>query len=250
MPMSDGITRLRKVAFEIGGKMFRFAINPQGLVYNFPQRTTAVKTKSRIIVQDFQQDLATITISGTTGFNPTGRKKDRGFNKIKEMKRFIESYASAGGNGNPAPDDFYFHDRTNDESYAVHLSPESISITQDENSPLTHRYEIRLVILRKAGEPPEDSVSTPEIGNRFPSLPKGRKKDIPSPNLPGGYYGEDDFVPEGTEDIYESGNSEGNNIYESKPNNDAINPQTPSRTSYEYGRTGLGYVIGYYGRTR
>ncbi|GAA5351231.1 hypothetical protein SuUB63_21290 [Streptococcus uberis] len=243
MPMADGKNRLRKIAFQFGNRFFRFAINPENYTFARPHRTTAVKTKSRIVIEDFQADVPTITISGTTGFNPTGRKQDRGINKIKEMKKFLEDYANMGGNGSKAAQDFYFHDFTNDESYVVHLSTEGVTYTQDVNSPLTHRYEIKMVVLRKASEPSDDDIVDPEIGNRFPSLPD------PSKNRPDTGTGEkpepDPYDPSsGNPDIYNKGNTD---VYTPPPEaTEPINPQAPSPTAYNYGMSGLGYNIGYY----
>lgn len=256
MPMSDGNNRLRKIAFQVGSKFFRFAINPENLSYSKPHRTTTVKTKSRIVVEDFQSDVPTVSIKGSTGFNPTGRTNDRGINKIKEMKKFIEEYAEMGGNGKTAAEDFYFHDFTNDESFVVHLSSEGITITQDVNSPLTHRYEMKLTILRKAGEPSDEDIVDPEIGNRFPSLPGGvggvggASSGLPNPYPidPDWDFGYNDYDSDNG-DVYEDNNRNNNKPYRPSINKEPVNPQAPSEMSYEYGKTGLGYTIGYYGRS-
>jgi len=256
MGISDGRNLLQKIAFQIGDKFFRFAINPDNMVQSRPHRTTAIKTKSRIVIEDFQDDVPTITISGTTGFNPTGVESDRGINKIKELKAYIKAYAEMGGNGNKSSEDFYFLDFTNHEYYVIHLSSEGITITQDVNSPLTHRYDIKFVIIREASEPSEDDVVSPEIGNRFPSLPNGTVPSGSGSGSSGSGVGSGAKDSNGntgdgtkTNDPYDptSGNS---NVYDSGSlnNNSAVNPQAPSPTSYRYGMTGLGYAIGYYAR--
>jgi hypothetical protein len=274
MPMSDGKNVLKKIAFQIGDKFFRFAINPESMVHAKPHRTTAVKTKSRIIIEDFQSDIPAIVISGTTGFNPTGKASDRGIEKIKELKSYIEAYAELGGNGSKASEDFYFHNFTNDESYVVHLSPEGVTFSQDVNQPLLHRYEIKLVVLRKATDPADEDIVNPEIGNRYPSvtLPSpiipntaitmpspilgGNPILIPSPVIPstggvGAGAGSTDgsggtYDPaSGNGDIYNQGST---GPYIPNTGSDPINPQAPSPAAYQYGQTGLGFIIGYYGR--
>jgi hypothetical protein len=246
MPMSDGKGTLRKIAFQVGNKFFRFAINPDNIVYARPHRATAVKTKSRIVIEDFQSDIPTVTISGTTGMNPTGRAADKGIQKIKEMKEYIMAYAEMGGNGSKAADDLFFHDFTNDESYVVHLSSDGVSYTQDANSPLTHRYDIKFTILRGANEPSDDEVIDPEIGNRFPSLPRG-------PGGPQSPDFDDDTIvrpydpSSGNDNIYNEGTG---GQYWAPHDGEAINPQAPSPQSYNHGMTGLGYSIGFYGRGR
>ncbi|ALA13031.1 virion structural protein [Bacillus phage TsarBomba] len=283
MPMSDGRNVLKKIAFQVGNKFFRFALNPENMTYVRPHRTTVLKTKSRIIVEDFQSDIPTYTISGTTGFNPTGKASDRGITKIKEMKAFLEDYAETGGNGRTAAEDFYFHNFTNDESFVVHLSPEGVTYTQDVNAPLMYRYEIKFVILRKSTDPADDDVVQPEIGNRYPTVnpgggssglpnvtPPGGSVWIPSPILPplggaigmptpiipgggsnsgsgsGGNKGNGGYDPSsGNDGIYNKGDD---NIYIPGTGRNPVNPQSPSPLSYQYGMSGLGFNIGYYGR--
>jgi hypothetical protein len=273
MPMSDGQNVLKKIAFQIGNRFFRFALNPENFQLSRPHRTTALKTKSRIIIEDFQSDIPTITISGTTGFNPTGRAEDRGIAKIKEMKAYLEAYAEMGGNGNTSSQDFYFHDFTNDESYVVHLSAEGVQYTQDVNAPLMHRYQIKFVILRRSTDPADEDVINPEIGNRYPSIPGvGGAVTMPRPsipdtsvNMPGPVLDPGVILPmpspivPGTpntggtgsggttqDDIYNGGTT---GPYVPSTGTDPINPQAPSFNSFQYGTYGLGFNIGYYGRS-
>jgi hypothetical protein len=246
MSMSDGNGALRKIAFEVGNKFFRFAINPDQLTYNRPHRATAVKTKSRIVIEDFQSDVPTVTIAGTTGFNPTGRDADRGAKKIAEMKQYLIDYAKMGGNGSTGADEFFFHDFTNGESHVVHLSPDGVSYSQDANSPLTHRYEIKFYILRAGNEPSEEDIVDPEIGNRFPTLPKG--PGGPQAMDPNEDTTVDEYDPaSGNGNVYNQGSSGG--VYRAPLDNQPVNPQAPSSVSYQHGTTGMGYLLGYYGRT-
>lgn len=306
MPMSDGKHSLKKIAFQVGKKFFRFAINPTNMQYSRPHRTTAVKTKSRIVIEDFQDDVPTVTISGTTGFNPTGKASDRGIAKIKELKKFLLNYAQMGGNGYTAAEDFIFHDFTNDESWVVSLAPEGVTYSQDASQPLLYTYEIKFVILRDAALPSDDEVVTPEIGNSHPSIASGGsnvggngttptnpfgKVPLPplSPYVPGlgttppppiNHGGSDSSTgSSGSNNGASSSSSSGSgsstkgkdkspykpydptagnpNVYTSgtvgpyvppQNGNDPINPQAPSPSAYHYGTTGLGFMIGYYGR--
>jgi hypothetical protein len=277
MTMADGQNVLKRIAFQIGNKLFRFAINPENMVYTRPHRTTAIKTKSRIILEDFGSDIPTVSIGGTTGFNPTGRAEDRGIAKIKELKEYIQAYADMGGNGNAPAEEFYFHDFTNDESYVVHLSPEGVTYTQDVNSPLLHRYQIKFIILRKSTEPADGDVVNPIIGNRYPVLgiPSGTPTIIgtpfnpnipnngipmPSPNAPntgipmpspgavidlnppGAVIDLNPPADQGA--IFDMSNGGMTRVIDLNP----VNPQAPSYSAYQYGATGLGFNIGYYGR--
>lgn len=273
MTISDGRTSLKKIAFQIGERIFRFAINPDSYSHAKPHRTTAIKTKSRIVIEDFQSDIPTITIGGSTGFNPTGQEKDRGINKIREMKGYLEEYAKMGGNGRTSSEDFYFHNFTNDESYVVHLAPEGVTYTQDVTSPLTYRYEIKFVVLRKSTEPADEDVVSPEIGNRYPSIglkdaayqPIVDNNGIPMPSpivdnngipMPSPVLGNspangNSGSSSGNSNVYSNGSSSGlgsGSQQYTSAGTQPINPQAPSSQSYFQGVTGLGYSVGYYGR--
>lgn len=247
MAMSDGNNKLAKILFQVGTKEFRFAINPENYTHKKPHRTATLKTKSRIVVEDFQSDIETINIKGTTGFNPTGKKKDRGFRKIKEMKSFIEDYAESGGAGGDLQE-FYFHNFTNDESFVVHLAPEGVSYTQDVESPLTFKYDINLVVLRKAGEPSDYDIVKPEIGNENPNYEQtgGFDEDRdkkPHPD-PGGFDEDGDYTIPGTGGSYNPGDIIGNTTPFRGASGATINPQAPSTASYEHGKNSLADSIG------
>ncbi|ANT41422.1 hypothetical protein DIRTYBETTY_113 [Bacillus phage DirtyBetty] len=256
MTIANGKSRLQRIAFEVGGRTFRFALNPESMEEARPHRTTALKTKSRIIVEDFQDDIPTLTISGTTGFNPTGQSSDRGVNKIKEMKKFIADFSATGGNGKLSKNEFFFHNFTNDESHVVTLAPEGITISQDAQSPLLYRYSMKFIIIRASSEPADADVVNPEIGNKFPTLPdSGNYRPSPNyPKLPTPFPNGETSVPIPTrpsgdgsvgDDVYNKGNG---GSYNPKNDNATVNPQISNGGAYNFGTTGLGYSIGYYGR--
>lgn len=257
MSMSDGRTRLRKIAFQVGSKFFRFALNPEDMRHTKPHRSTTVKTKSRIVVEDFQSDVPTISIKGTTGFNPTGRTEDRGIEKIKEMKAYLEDMAEMGGNGRTGAEDIYFHNFTNSESFAVHLAPEGVTFSQSVNSPLVHNYEINFIVLRKAGEPKDGDVISPQIGNQHPSIGEIPSFDSVFPStgphrLPD--HDANQSHGEHSTDVYKGIYGVGDDAEVNTPDSNlnapraSVNPQVPSPMSYSHGQTELGYLIGYYGR--
>jgi hypothetical protein len=268
MPMSDGKNKLQKIAFQLGSTFFRFAINPESMIDSRPHRTTAVKTKSRIVIEDFQSDIQTITISGSTGFNPTGRAEDRGIAKIKALKQFLSDYAEQGGNGNPDATDFYFHNFTNDESWVVVLSQEGVNYTQDVSSPLTYKYDIKFTVLRPANVPDDADVVNPVIGSPAPIYPGPggpQNADPTQPNKPtppsGGYTGTNgkpvtgtspgNFTPDAGNSAAGKGvifNQSTGSYQVTTQSSLVVNPQAPSATSYKYGQTALGYLTGYYAR--
>lgn len=252
MTMSDGKNKLQKIAFQVGSKIFRFAINPDSYQDQRPHRTTAVKTKSRIVIEDFQSDVYTITISGSTGFNPTGKAADRGIAKIKELKSYLEDYAQAGGNGNAPVDDFYFHNFTNDESFVVVLSPQGVTYSQDVSSPLTYRYEIVFNVLRKAGKPSDASIVNPEIGNSNVSIltPIAPYTGVNGKVLSNSSTGTGSYnynASSGNNSVYNK--TTGDSLTKAVGNGSTVNPQAPSKTSYQFGQTMLGYLTGYYMRS-
>lgn len=252
MSMADGENRLQKIAFKLGDKFYRFRINPENYRHSKPHRVTTVKTKSRIVVEDFGEDIQTITFSGTTG-------NDKGMAKIKEMKKFLEGYANRGGNGSRSETELYFHNFTNDEHYVVHLTPEGVTYTQDANQPLLHTYSISLFVLRRANEPPEDEVIEPTIGNDIPSIGdvdsiNTKLPEFQSPIVDSSDPYKGDDTSGGLINLPNTGGNSNiiqtpyiNSSIQVRPlTTSAVNPST-SPTAYVSGVTELKKIIGYGG---
>lgn len=168
MSIENGRDKLRKCALEYKGTFFRFAINPQNLRDARPHRSTVVKTKQNIDVQDFGPDIGQITITGVTGVN-----RGKGYDKMKELRSFITNYQNDGGAGVPRSSYLRFHNFTNGESWKVTLNTDGFSLEQDANDPLQYTYTISLLVLSKASLPSYKEVSWVSLGNKSPSIGGG-----------------------------------------------------------------------------
>lgn len=171
MPQADGYGLfLRRMALELdNGGWYYFKVNPNNYNHNEPQRTTVVKTKSNVVVEDFGKDIETITFSGTTGWakDSLGRT---GADRMKNLRNYVRNYASQAGNGNRSVNELTFHNFTDGESYIVHLAPEGITLERDVEQPILYNYKINLIVIRDAKLPADTESVDPELGNKDPSI--------------------------------------------------------------------------------
>lgn len=149
---------------------YRFKVNPENYTYEKPQRSTVLKTKSDIVVEDYGKDIEVINFSGTTGFRgiKEGDKVKNGKQKLDDLVDLVEKYAKSGGSGNKQKS-IIFYNMTDGVYKKVHLAPQGIKISRSVNEPLLFRYDITLMVLGEAFEPDRGSISDPEFGNLTPS---------------------------------------------------------------------------------
>lgn len=222
MGQSDGRSVLHRIALQIKGGSsegwYRFLINPAQYKHAYPQRVAIFRTKSHIITEDFGKDVETIQFSGTTGFRLDSNGRS-GADRMKQLIRFIDSYATQGGNGNRAKAELILHNFTEGESYVVHLAPESITMERSVEQPLLYTYSLSFVVLRPANQPPERDQVNPNIGNEKPSVGTSADKGADSKstrivnnvtsNIASRFRSSSLSVnPSGTEGAYEYGISE------------------------------------------
>lgn len=177
MPQSDGISSLHRIALQFPTEsgdfeMYRFKVNPENYTMDSPQRMTAIKTKSDIIIEDYGKDIEIINFSGTTGFRPV-REVDglkTGQQKMDDLQKRVETYASQGGSGNVNGSYVQFFNFTDNKFYKVHLAPQGLKITRSKDEPLLFRYELTLVVIGSLSEADRGAVVTEEFGNVNPSL--------------------------------------------------------------------------------
>lgn len=171
MPQSDGRNQLRRMALQVGDKMFKFAINPSDYQINFPQRSLATRTKSTVIIQDFGQDVGSITFSGTTGWR-RGADGKTGKDRMDELEYYWDTYRRENqGNGNAPKKEMIFHNFTDNYSYVVHPMPEGLTIKRSAERSILYDYSIALYIVRNAEIPPNTDIHDPNIGSPKPSIP-------------------------------------------------------------------------------
>lgn len=179
MAQADGRHSLNRFMLHIPGHgYYRFKVNPENYKYNMPQRTTITKTKNDIVVEDYGRDVETITFSGTTGFRGTVSGKM----KLDQLYSAIRAYSNKAGGGTKPRELMTFYNMTDNKSYRVHLAPEGFNYSRSVNEPLLFRYEISLVVIGNAKEPPRDSLAETELGNKKPSISPNRKtSDVVNP---------------------------------------------------------------------
>lgn len=178
MPQADYTTKerhnLKRFVLQLTHKntgsviSYRFRVNPEEYTKETPHRTSVLKTQSRILFEDYGQDVQTIQFSGQTGLK---RRRDldgkmkNGKDKLDELEKIVNMYANTAGSGNKSSYDMEFFNLTDDESWKVHLAPQGFKVERSKDESLLYRYEISLVILGKAGEPSDSDIDSSNIGN-------------------------------------------------------------------------------------
>lgn len=164
MSQADGTHTLDLMEFSYSGGSYKFNLNPQSMKMSQPHRTSVIKTQSTYVVEDFNDDIQSIQISGTTG----GPRILKGEQAIMNMWNFLDKYANqipAYGQAPQEPLEFYNH--TENYAFATVLAPDGYSITRDVSHPLQWNYEINLIVLGVAGAVIDPStISGAEITSR------------------------------------------------------------------------------------
>lgn len=144
---SDGNFGTARVEFAYGNDSYRFNLNPQNITSTTPHRTTVVKTQTQYVVEDFNDDVQTIVISGTTGGPRSG-----GGNAIINLWNFLDRYSNSTPSYGQAPKDYLtFFNHTDNYAWATVLGPGGYKIERDVSHPLMWNYEINLVVIGNAG---------------------------------------------------------------------------------------------------
>lgn len=145
------------VAFQWGSKYVQLAINPQQYEYSSPQRTSTFKTQSNVVVENFGQDLRTITFSGNTGAKEQGSGTSRmnGEQRFQALKDIIVGYQQASDNGSVPTDELIFYNNMdiNQPSYTVNIAPQGFQYSRDSDNPLLYNYAVSLLVIKPASIP-------------------------------------------------------------------------------------------------
>lgn len=186
MPQSDGTNELKRLVlhFPSAGDngWYRFKVNPENYSIEMPQRTSILKTKSDIVIEDYGKDLEVITFSGTTGFKAIreGWRIKTGKDKLDDLMYLVSDYAESGGSGNQQESSILFYNMTDNKYYKVHLAPQGLKVSRSKDEPLLFRYEITLIVLGSAFEADRNSISDPELGNKYTSSELSLNKKLDS----------------------------------------------------------------------
>ena len=161
MSQLDGIkgTGLQRIELAYSGGSYKFNVNPQSISYDNPHRATVVKTQQQYVIEDFNDDVQTITIKGNTGGPRSGAEDAK-----NNLWNFLDKYANREPKYGQAPtENLIFFNHTEDISWEVVLDPAGYSITRDVSHPLMWDYEIKFIVIRLAGGPTADAPFENEV---------------------------------------------------------------------------------------
>lgn len=161
MSQLDGIkgTGLQRIELAYSGGSYKFNVNPQSISYDNPHRATVVKTQQQYVIEDFNDDVQTITIKGNTGGPRSGAEDAK-----NNLWNFLDKYANIEPKYGQAPtENLIFFNHTEDISWEVVLDPAGYSITRDVSHPLMWDYEIKFIVIRLAGGPTADAPFENEV---------------------------------------------------------------------------------------
>lgn len=169
MTQADGHNELQRVALRMLTKdnefYYLFNINPDDYEETHPQRTSVIRTREAVVVEDFGPDIGTIRFSGTTGVGTKGS----GAKKLFALEKILTDYSKSGyttePNGNPNNAQLLFYNNTDGKSWYVHLDEEGFNIRRTAEESLLYRYSISLKILRDASQPSKREVEGARMGN-------------------------------------------------------------------------------------
>lgn len=149
----DGVNSLKRIEFEFQKKTYRFALNPEQLTQEEPNRMSVVQTKGGAWVDDFGGGLNTIVLKGTTGFKNTSGVGTDGFEKFKELRDLIRTYYFKQEPGTEVKEEneLKFYNHTDGEAWIV--VPKVFSLMRSVSRPLLYLYDIQLVAIRPANLP-------------------------------------------------------------------------------------------------
>lgn len=164
MPQSDGIGQLQRIELSYSGGSYKFNVNPQSISMTQPHRSSVIKTQSTYVIDDFNDDVQTIKISGTTG-SSRGQKGEKA---IMSLWTFLDAFSNQTPNYGQAPrEPLEFYNHTENYAFAVVLEPNGYTINRDVSHPLWWYYEISFIVLGKAGSVIDPStISGAEITSR------------------------------------------------------------------------------------
>lgn len=146
MPQADGYHNLSRMELAYGDKSFQFNINPQTLKTTSPHRTSVLKTQGNYVVEDFNADVQTLELSGTTG-----GARSNGYEVAIQLWNFLEGYSMQADNYGETPEYLTFYNHTDDYAWDVVLAPEGFSWERSAERPLLWDYSIKFYVIDYAG---------------------------------------------------------------------------------------------------
>lgn len=161
MSQLDGIkhTGLQRIELAYSADSYKFNVNPQSIKYEMPHRVSAIKTQKQYVIEDFNDDIWTITISGNTG-GPRAGAEDA----INRLKDFFNKYNNATPSYGQSPtENLIFYNHTEDFAWEVTPAAEGLTVDRDVQHPLMWDYEMKFIVIRDAGEKAPDAPFANEV---------------------------------------------------------------------------------------
>jgi hypothetical protein len=186
MPQADGTSALKRMTIKDPhtDAIFNFAINPQEYSVTRPQRVTAIKTMSDIVIEDFNNDIPVLRVSGHTGWQ--GGKGKQRFDKLEKM--LIEYTTRTENLGAITNDPLFFYNYTDDRYYRVHVAQEGFEFKRSSENPLLYQYTLNFYIVSDTAtysNPKYEDLTDKEITTGDTNSTKGDNyKEPESSNTP------------------------------------------------------------------
>lgn len=154
MSQSDGTNTLTRIEFSYSKADYKFNINPQNIRVVQPHRVSVLKTQSAYVVDDFNDDVQSVIISGTAA-----GPRLKGEQAIMNLWNFLDGYSNQVPSYGQAPrEPLTFYNHTDNYAFATVIGPEGYTIERDVSRPLEWNYEINLIVLGYVGLIAEDLV--------------------------------------------------------------------------------------------
>lgn len=160
MPQSDGKNKLKRIEFIFNGRAYRFALNPEEYQHNTPNRANVTQTKAGAWIDEFGAGIPIIQFKGTTGFKNGSNIASSGFDKFKELKKFIDGVYDrvAIGQTVPSSKELLFYNYTDEEYWVV--TPTQFDLLRSVSRPHMFAYNISLICQRKISKPNTGDISS------------------------------------------------------------------------------------------
>lgn len=169
----------KRMGLSYKGKSINLKVNPDDYEYSRGQRAAIYRTQGANVVQQFGADLATITISGTTGWHRDGSGLN-GRERLEEINQLILQYQTDTQNGGHSAQALHFNNYTDSKYYVVTVEQGGMKIRRDKSNPLLYNYELHFTVIGGDDTPKQDSSPTGSIGTGAgSSIDKGKEATNP-----------------------------------------------------------------------
>lgn len=180
MPQADGTSALKRMTIKDphNDAIFNFSLNPQEYSVTRPQRVTAIKTMSDIVIEDFNNDIPVLRISGHTGW-----KRGKGKRMFDKLEKMLIDYTTRTQNlGAITNEPLFFYNYTDDRYYRVHVAQEGFEFKRSSENPLLYQYTLNFYIVSDTAtysNPKYEDLTDKEITTGDSNATKGDKYKEP-----------------------------------------------------------------------